>query len=67
MTRPAEKATAAAAVVVAALAKATDVELDEGDVLAIAVALGCIPAGVTLLVANGGLQGVWRLLWAGRR
>lgn len=61
---PAESAGGAGAV---ALLIAYLLGVDDPEALvALGAALGLIPAAVTLLVANGGVRGVARLLWRGR-
>lgn len=64
MKRPAETAGFAGAIaaVVARLAGVDDVD----TITYLAVVIGVVPAAVTLLVSNGGLSGVVRLLWRGR-
>lgn len=39
---------------------------DVDTITAIGVVIGVIPAAITLLVANGGLRGVTKLVWRGR-
>lgn len=39
---------------------------DDTVIAAIGVAVGLVPAVITLLVANGGIRGVIRVLWRGR-
>jgi len=39
---------------------------DPNTMAAMVAVLGVLPAFVTLVVANGGLRGVLRLLWRGR-
>lgn len=61
---PAETSSGAGAV---ALVVAYLLGVDDPEALvALGAALGLIPAAVTLLVANGGVRGVARLLWRGR-
>lgn len=59
--RPAETAGAAVGVggIITALAA-------HNTLAAVLAAAGLVPAAVTLLVANGGVRGVARLLWRGR-
>lgn len=61
MKRPAEMVTAtfALAILVGRLAGIKDPD----TLTAMAVVLGLVPAGVTTLVANGGLVGAVRKLW----
>lgn len=63
MTRPAETAGAGAAV---ATLLALALGLRDPEIIAALIAIvGLVPAGVTLLVANGGVRGVVRKLWRG--
>ena len=59
--RPAETAGGAVGVggIIVALAA-------HNTLAAVLAATGLVPAAVTLLVANGGVRGVARVLWAGR-
>lgn len=63
--RPAETTSAAGAVAVllAVILGLESVKL----VAALTVVVGFIPALVTLLVVNGGIKGVLRMIWQGRR
>lgn len=65
MRRPAE-ATGVAGSLVALVAYAAGVD-DPQVLVAAATTIGVLPAVVTLLVANGGVRGVARLLWTGRK
>lgn len=62
--RPAEALTGTAAIG-ALLAVALGVT-DYETLAAIIAGLGLLPGAITLLVSNGGLRGVVRLIWRGR-
>lgn len=41
--------------------------VDDPEVIAgVGIVAGLVPAAITLLVVNGGIRGVFRLLWRGR-
>jgi predicted amino acid dehydrogenase len=62
--RPAESVTGVTAI---GLLVAIILGVDDADTIAAMVgALGVLPGAVTLLVANGGIRGVLRLVYRGR-
>lgn len=65
MNRPAETAGAGGAV--AALVAFIAGVKDPQTIVYMTVAVGLIPGAVTALVLNGGIKGVARLLWRGRK
>lgn len=63
--RPAESFTGATAI---GMLLAIILGVDDSDTIAVMVgALGLLPAAITLIVSNGGLIGVGRLILRGRR
>lgn len=62
--RPAETTTGVAAIG-SLLAIAVGVN-DPDAIASMVAALGLLPGAVTLLVDNGGVRGVMRLMWRGR-